>query len=82
MTNNILLIIVEYVKQDPDIEHFTVSLETGSVFSRIELWDCLSDENRQCLNRAFFTWRHRRRMVFQNNDTPVMLVYQYNPSVP
>ena len=41
-----MTIIVEYVKKDPDIEHFTVSLETGPVFSRIALWDCLGDEDR------------------------------------
>ena len=41
-----MTIIVEYVKQDPDIGHFTVSLETGPVFSRIALWDCLGDEDR------------------------------------
>ena len=41
-----MTIIVEYVKKDPDIGHFTVSLETGPVFSRIALWDCLGDEDR------------------------------------
>lgn len=46
ITNNILLIMVEYVKQDPDIRHFTASLETGPVFSRIALWDCLGDQDR------------------------------------
>ena len=46
-----MTIIVEYVKQDSDIGHFTGSLETGPVFSRIELWDCLGDEDRPRLLR-------------------------------
>lgn len=41
-----MTIIAEYVKQDPDIGHFTVSLKTRPVFSRIALWDCLGDEDR------------------------------------
>ena len=46
-----MTIVVEYVNQDSDIRHFTVSLETGPVFSRIALWDCLGDEDRPRLLR-------------------------------
>lgn len=63
-----MTIIVEYVKQDPDIGHFTVPLESGQVFSRIALWDCLGDEDRPNLNRTFSHAVIAVILVFRNNE--------------